>query len=96
MSHIRRKHDPEFKAGAVRIIRETLRPIIEIARNLGIGAGTLRNWARRYTIEQGEAEGLASVDPAELVRLRQRCAELEMERNVLKRSVVLQVLEATR
>jgi transposase len=41
MSHPRRKYDPEFKAGAVRIVRETRRPICEVARELGIGAGTL-------------------------------------------------------
>ena len=42
MSEIRRQYDPEFKAGAVRIVCETRRPVAEIARELGIVAA---RWA---------------------------------------------------
>src|SRR5258707_5890797 len=44
MPETRRKYDPEFKEGAVRIVRETGEPIAQIARDLAIHAGTLGNW----------------------------------------------------
>ena len=87
MSETRRKYDPEFKAGAVRIVSETRRPVVEIARELGIGAGTLGNWVRKDRIERGRAEGLSRDDrlpdptatrqrswPAPRSTWQQRCA----------------------
>ena len=43
----RRKYDAEFREGAVTIVRETGKPIAEVARDLGIGAGTLGSWVKK-------------------------------------------------
>jgi transposase-like protein len=38
MQEKRRKYSPEFKAEAARLVIETSRPIVEVARELGIQA----------------------------------------------------------
>jgi transposase len=92
----RRKYDAEFRAGAVTIVRETGKPIAEVARDLGIGAGTLGNWVNKDRRARGEEPDRTRVDPAYVRQLEHEVAELRMERDVLKRSVVLWVKEATR
>ena len=87
MGETRRKFDKDFREGAVRLVRETGKPIAQVARDLGMNAGTLGNW------EGGDGQ-LSEGERAELARLRKENAELQMRCDVLKRSVALWVSDA--
>ncbi|MBH1939109.1 transposase [Streptomyces sp. AV19] len=101
MAEKRRKFEPEFREGAVRIVAETGRPLAEVARDLGINETTLASWVSRA--RRAGADGVAAGRPRsgereELERLRRENAqlrrdnkELVMERDVLKRCMVLWV-----
>jgi transposase len=95
MGETRRKFDQDFKEGAVRLVRETGKPIAQVARELGIHDGTLGNWVNADRRRRRAGDGAVSEDErAELTRLRKENAELAMRCDVLKRSVALWVEEA--
>ena len=96
MPEKRMKYDAEFREGAVRIVEETRKPIAQVARDLGVNEGTLGNWVNQARAAREGRGELAKDDYEELKRLRAEVAELRMERDVLKRSVVLWVKEATK
>jgi transposase len=96
MSESRRKFDQDFKEGAVRLVCETGRPIAPIARDLGIGAGTLANWGALERRGKNGGGRLDADERVELARLRRENVKLAMERDVLKRSAALKRLDRSR
>ena len=54
MAETRRKFDEDFKIGAVRIVRETGKPIAQVARELGVDEGMLGRWVN---LDQRAREG---------------------------------------
>ena len=79
-------HPPEFHARAVELARERAKPIAQIAKDLGISEGCLRNWLNQADVDSGRREGLTTDERAELVRLRREKRTLEMENEILKRA----------
>ena len=83
MPETRRQFTAEFREGAVRIVRETGRPIAQVARELGINAGTLGNWVTKDRAGRGDRPARSEDERAELARLREENTELRMQRDVL-------------
>jgi transposase len=76
-------YDPEFRQGAVTIVRYTGKAIVEVARDLGIGADILGRWVKKERLARGDELDRAKVDLAYVRQLERENAELRMERDVL-------------
>ena len=77
-------YSPEFRAEAIRRVRNTSDPIAIIARDLGITEWTLRHWLKASR-PQPEVP-LTTDERTELAQLRKENAQLRMEREILKKA----------
>ena len=80
------KHPDELRERAVRMVLEIRREtgishgvVARVARELGVGAQSLKGWVDRAEIDPGNRPGLSSADG-------QRIAELERENRELRRA----------
>jgi transposase len=94
----RAKYPEEFRDSAVAMVRETGKPIAEVARDLGIHDGTLGNWVLADRRRRGEQrpDQVTETERAELVRLRRENAQLRMEKEILKKAAAFFVTESTK
>jgi len=76
----------EFRREAVKLMRDSDKPVPQLAKDLGVSENTLRNWSRQADVDAGEREGLTSEQFEELRRLRRENRTLQMEREVLKKA----------
>jgi len=89
---IRRKYDREFKIEAVRLVTERGTSIAEAARNLGIHENLLRTWKKRYledTKDSFPGKGHLKPQEEQLWRLRKKLADVEQERDILKKALAI-------
>ena len=78
----------EFRTEAVKLMRESEKPLPVLAKDLGVSEQTLRNWRRQAEIDAGAREGISSDQLEELRRLRRENRTLTMEREVLRKAAV--------
>jgi len=89
------KWPPEFRRDAVAMVLDEERSIADVARAVGVNAGTLGNWVGQERVERGEREGLTADERSDLAELRAENAQLRMERDLLKRSLAFWVKETS-
>ena len=76
----------EFRKRAVDLAREGSKPVVQVARELGISESGLRRWMAQADVDDGRREGVSSSEKQELVRLRRENRVLAMENEILKRA----------
>lgn len=81
----RRGYPPEFRRKVLDLV-EAGRPVVDVARDLGISAQSIYTWRRQDRIDKGLQPGLSSVEKAELAAANRRIAELETELAIHRRA----------
>ena len=84
----RRQFTDAFKTEAVRLTRESGRPVAQVARELGIADNLLYRWrGEQHRIDaQGRTRQAVRVEQDELTRLTRENETLRKERDFLKRA----------
>ena len=96
-----RKYTEEFKLEALELLRSSGKSCRQIERDLGITAGLLVRWRDRYQVISKESEPahlelsdmeaakreITEVRRTERKRLEQRLADVEEEREILKKTI---------
>ncbi len=88
----RRIFDREFKAEAVRMITERGLKVSEVARDLGIHPNMLSRWKQEYLADRRNAaysKRHMTIEEEELIRLRREVADLQEERDILKKALAI-------
>lgn len=74
----------EFRAEAVKRVRNSDESVLAIARDLGVTPGTLRRWVE---LSRPPSEvPLTEHERSELKRLRKEVRDLRLEREILKKA----------
>jgi transposase len=94
----RRTFTREFKLEAMKLIEERGVTVAQAARDLGVQGSVLRRWVQECAADSQQAfpgQGQMKPEPAELARLRREVIKLTAERDILKKPLGVQPVDAT-
>ncbi len=85
------RYPDELKERAVKMVRELRAEdpadhgvITRVARNLGVGTESLRQWVKQAEVDAGNRAGLTTKEREELVALRKENRELKRSVDILQ------------
>jgi transposase len=79
-----RKYDANFKSEVLKMIKT--QPVAEVAQKMGIGENLLYKWRAEEKTEQTPPQRETN---EELEQLRRQVKQLETERDILKKALVI-------
>lgn len=88
------KYNEDFRRDAVELVRSSGRTLRDVGRELGVNHETLRGWVNAAKRADEQRAGRRSADGGdlsgaerdELRRLRKKVAELELEKEILRKA----------
>ena len=92
MGEPRRRYDRDFKEGAVRLVVEGGRSLRSVARDLGIHENMLHRWKKEYLEDREHAfpgKGHMKPHEEEIFKLKNKIADLEEDRAILKKALAI-------
>jgi transposase len=94
----RRSFTEEFKAEAVRLVREGTKSLPQLAKDLDLTESALRQWVHQADKAEGKAApgALSQAEREELVHLRRENRQLLMERDFLKKAAAFFAKEGSK
>lgn len=84
-----KRYPAEFRREAIALVKSSNRSQAEVATSLGVSKQTLSTWINRdaeMQLRRGDPTKVADDDLAELKALRRRVAELEVEKEILRKA----------
>src|SRR3954467_841857 len=90
-SRFQRRYPPEMRERALRMVHEVIAEsgervgaVTRVARQLGIGPESLRNWVKQAEIDNGKRPGVTTAEQQRITELEREVRELRRANEILK------------
>jgi Transposase and inactivated derivatives len=86
----RRRYDEDFKKQIVKIYNQGNHSYRSLGDEYGVAAPTIRTWVLRYNNSKSfDVDDNRTEEEKELIELRKKVKQLEMENDILKQAALL-------